>query len=70
MPASLAHAEDEELRLLLLGDAASCAKSGPRVPAGFYARGIEEGELVDGVHRSSMEELTAWTQWADQVLVF
>lgn len=32
--------------------------------------GILEAELVDGCRRSSMEELTAWTSRADQVLVF
>lgn len=34
------------------------------------ARGITETELVEGCHRSSMEELTNWTAQADQVLVF
>ncbi len=34
------------------------------------ARGIAEGELVDGARRSSMDELTAWTLEADKVLVF
>ena len=34
------------------------------------ARGITLAELVDGAKRSSMEELTDWTQWADKVLVF
>ena len=36
LAASLAKAEDEELRLFLIGDAASCAKSGQKVPQGFY----------------------------------
>lgn len=90
----LAHAEDEELRLFLIGDAASCAKAGQRVPQGYYnielmldrvartdalvgvcgtcmdARGIEDGELIAGTRRSTMEQLAAWTQWADKVLVF
>jgi uncharacterized protein involved in oxidation of intracellular sulfur len=90
----LCRAEGEEVRLFLLGDAASCAKSGQKVPQGYYnvelmldrvtrtealvgvcgtcmdARGIEDGELIAGTHRSSMEELTTWTQWADKVLVF
>jgi uncharacterized protein involved in oxidation of intracellular sulfur len=94
LAASLARAEDEELRLFLIGDAASCAKSGQKVPQGYYnielmldrvtrtealvgvcgtcmdARGIEAGELISGTHRSSMEELTSWTQWADKVIVF
>jgi uncharacterized protein involved in oxidation of intracellular sulfur len=94
LAASLARAEDEELRLFLVGDAASCAKSGQKVPQGYYnielmldrvtrsealvgvcgtcmdARGIEPGELIPGTHRSSMDELTTWTQWADKVIVF
>jgi uncharacterized protein involved in oxidation of intracellular sulfur len=34
------------------------------------ARGIAEGELVDGCRRSNMEELTSWSLWADRLLVF
>lgn len=34
------------------------------------ARGIGDDELVEGSHRSSMEQLTAWTVAADRVLVF
>jgi uncharacterized protein involved in oxidation of intracellular sulfur len=34
------------------------------------ARGIAETELIEGSHRSTMAELTAWTQWADKVVVF
>ena len=34
------------------------------------ARGITEAEITDGTHRSSLEELTQWTLWADRVLVF
>lgn len=34
------------------------------------ARGISETDLVNGVSRSSMDELTAWTQWSDKVIVF
>ncbi len=34
------------------------------------ARGLVEGELVDGARRSSMDELTRWTVDADKVLVF
>jgi len=34
------------------------------------ARGISDGELVEGGRRSSMDELTAWTVAADRVLVF
>jgi uncharacterized protein involved in oxidation of intracellular sulfur len=34
------------------------------------ARGFTEAELTQGVHRSSMAELAAWTLEADRVLVF
>ncbi|WP_228807676.1 DsrE/DsrF/TusD sulfur relay family protein [Nocardia otitidiscaviarum] len=32
------------------------------------ARGMSEGQLIDGAHRSSMAELAEWTTWADQVV--
>lgn len=34
------------------------------------ARGITDGELVEGAHRSSMDELAEWTASAQKVLVF
>lgn len=34
------------------------------------ARGIAADEIVEGAHRSSMEELTAWTLAADRVVTF
>jgi uncharacterized protein involved in oxidation of intracellular sulfur len=34
------------------------------------ARGITETELAEGTHRSTLEHLTDWTQWADKTLVF
>jgi uncharacterized protein involved in oxidation of intracellular sulfur len=34
------------------------------------ARGIAEIDLVQSAHRSTMDELTAWTRWADKTLVF
>ena len=27
-------------------------------------------ELIEGASRGSMDQLTAWTQWADKTLVF
>jgi len=94
LAASLSKAEGEEVKVFLIGDAATCAKAGQRVPEGFYnielmlgrvvrnrgqvgvcgscmdARGITEVELVEGTHKSSLAELTTWTQWADKVIVF
>lgn len=34
------------------------------------ARGIADAELAEGCRRSTMDELTDWTQQADRVLVF
>jgi uncharacterized protein involved in oxidation of intracellular sulfur len=34
------------------------------------ARGMTDTELVEGAHRSSMEELTSWTLEADKVISF
>lgn len=91
---ALSKSEGEEVRLFLIGDGASCAKAGQKLPEGFYnielminralrnncklgvcgtcmdARGIAEAELIPGTTRGTLAELTAWTQWADKVLVF
>ena len=91
---SLSKAEGEEVKIFLIGDAASCAKGGQKVPENFYniqvmlgravrnrgevgvcgtcmdARAITDSELMEGVHKSSLVELTSWTQWADKVIVF
>ena len=34
------------------------------------ARRIGDAELIEGSRRSTLAELTAWTQWADKVVVF
>jgi len=34
------------------------------------ARGIKDEDLVERSHRSSMDQLTDWTIWADKVIVF
>jgi uncharacterized protein involved in oxidation of intracellular sulfur len=34
------------------------------------ARAITEGQLVDGAHRSTLDELADWTIWADKVITF
>ena len=34
------------------------------------ARGLKPEALAQGVHRSTMEELTSWSQQADKVIVF
>ena len=91
---SLAKREDNQVQVFLIGDAASCAKAGQKVPQGYYnlelmlrsvarrggvigvcgtcmdARGMTDEELAEGCRRSTMDELTEWTQQADQVLVF
>jgi uncharacterized protein involved in oxidation of intracellular sulfur len=91
---SLAKQEGQQVRMFLMGDAASCAKVGQRTPNGYYnlermlrlvinkkgeigicgtcmdARGITTDELSEGTRRSTLDELTEWTSWADKVLVF
>jgi uncharacterized protein involved in oxidation of intracellular sulfur len=34
------------------------------------ARGLSEEQLVDGARRSTLEELTDWTLWADKAMTF
>ena len=34
------------------------------------ARAVDDDELVEGARRSSLEELTDWTIWADDVVTF
>ncbi len=34
------------------------------------ARGLSDADLVGDAHRSSMDELTDWTLWADRVITF
>ena len=34
------------------------------------ARGIADAELTEGTKRSTLDELTTWTQWADKVVAF
>ena len=34
------------------------------------ARGIAGEDLIPGAHRSTLDELTQWSAWADKVLVF
>jgi uncharacterized protein involved in oxidation of intracellular sulfur len=34
------------------------------------ARAIGDEQLVEGARRSSLDELTDWTLWADKVITF
>jgi uncharacterized protein involved in oxidation of intracellular sulfur len=45
---SLCKAEREEVRVFLIGDAASCAKAGQKVPEGFYNLQLMLGKVVRG----------------------
>ena len=91
---SIVQRDGEQVRVFLIGDAASCGKRGQQTPNGYYnlermltavvrrggevgvcgscmdARGIADAELVEGAHRSSMDQLTDWTLEADRVLTF
>ena len=91
---ALARQAGNEVRVFLMGDAASAAHNHQKVPTGFYnlevmlgavvkqggaigvcgtcmdARGIAADDLMPGAHRSTLDELTQWTTWADKALVF
>ena len=91
---ALSKREGQEVKIFLIGDAAACAKSGQKVPQGYYntevmlkgvirhngevgvcgtcmdARGIAEAELTEGAKRSTLEQLTDWTTWADKIITF
>lgn len=51
---------------------AFCARGGETGVCGtcMDARGLTDAELVEGARRSTMDELTDWTCWADKVVVF
>ncbi len=34
------------------------------------ARGMGDGDILDGANRSTLAELAEWTAWADKVLTF
>ena len=34
------------------------------------ARGMGDGDIAEGTHRSTLAELAEWTAWADKTLVF
>jgi uncharacterized protein involved in oxidation of intracellular sulfur len=90
---ALAGQEGHRVRVFLMADAVACAKSGQKVPEGYYnvqlmlgklmrkgevalcgtcmdARGLGEGDILEGARRSTLTELAEWTAQADKVLVF
>jgi uncharacterized protein involved in oxidation of intracellular sulfur len=34
------------------------------------ARGITDAMVIDAAHRSSLDEVTDWTLWADKTITF
>jgi len=90
---ALAGKDGQRVRVFLLADAVACAKSGQKVPDGYYnvqlmlgkvlrsgevalcgtcmdARGIAEGEVIEGARRGTMSLLADWTATSAKVLVF
>jgi len=57
------------LELMLRGAARHSAEIGVCGTC-MEARGITESELAEGTKRSTLEQLTDWTSWADKTLVF
>lgn len=88
---ALAKREGRQVRVFLIGDAATAAHANQKVPQGYYnmevmlgnvarhggeiavcgtcmdARGMSAESLMEGAHRSKLEELADWTEWADRV---
>ena len=46
LASSLSKATEEQVRLFFMGDAVSCAKSGQKVPEGFYNLELMIGKVV------------------------
>lgn len=91
---SLAKADGVELRVFLMGDAVTAARTAQKTPEGYYnlermikglgakgvpvgccgtcldARGMTDDPLVAPARRSTLEEATDWTIWADKVITF
>lgn len=65
---SLSRAAGEEVRTFLIGDAAACAVG--VCGTCMDVRGLTDAELVEGARRSTLAELSSWTQWAEKVIVF
>ena len=60
---NLAKRDGEEVRIFFIGELGVCGSC-------MDARGITDEELANGVHRSTLDQLTDWTQWADTVITF
>lgn len=59
--------------LRLAGSLARAAGSGAQAgvcSTCMDARGLTDAELVEGARRSTLAELSSWTQWAQKVIVF
>lgn len=56
----------ERMLQVLIRQGAECVACGTCMDA----RGLADDDLVTGVHRSTMAELSSWTLEADRVLVF
>ncbi len=65
---ALAKREGEEVRMI--GAAISRGAKVALCGTCMDARAIREDHLVEGARRSTLEELTDWTIWADKVITF
>lgn len=58
------------LQVMLKQVAAAAADSVGVCGTCMDARGLKKEELMEGTHRSTLEVLADWSEWADKVLVF
>jgi uncharacterized protein involved in oxidation of intracellular sulfur len=63
LPEGHYHLDRMLMPLIRSGEVACCGTC-------MDARGLDESQLVDGARRSSLEELTDSTLWADRILTF
>ena len=56
----------ERMIIVAVRQGADCGACGTCMDA----RALSDETLIPGVHRSSMDELTQWTLWADKIIVY
>jgi uncharacterized protein involved in oxidation of intracellular sulfur len=63
LAAAIAGKDGQQVRLFLMADAVACAKSGQKVPEGYYNLQLMLGKVL-------LAQLADWSVEADKVLVF